>query len=487
MQALRAKGYHPYGLLRQPSRWFWRWLRFRRVVSSPYVLLAVSFLAAIAVGTQALRLPLATHGERLSLTDAAFTATSAVCVTGLTVTSTGQGFTLAGQVLILALIQFGGIGFVTLSTALLLQLRGRATLADRSYLCEYLGGDGAADPRSILRRVVPYTLAIEGLGAAVLALRLLFEPAPGTAWFQRLGQALWYGIFHSVSAFCNAGFALWDDSLVRFAADPLVTGTIMVLIVAGGLGFVVLVELRSVGRDWRAHRPWRLRYQTRLVLLGTAGLVFGGAIVLGLVERSNPETGAGRGGWEAAWQWLFQSVTCRTAGFNTVDLNAMAPASLLVMMGLMFVGASPGGTGGGVKVTTAWVLLTQFLWVFAPRHEPAVFGRSFTPGTLRNATAVALSAVALVGVGAALLLLFEGSAPRHVLPGIFLNIVFEVVSALGTVGLSLGLTPALSVSGKWVLIGLMFIGRIGPLGILAAALRQAEYHVQYPEETLTIG
>jgi len=451
------------------------------------VLLAVSFLTAIAVGTQALRLPLATHGDRLSWTDAAFTATSAVCVTGLTVTSTCHGFTLLGQMVILALIQFGGIGFVTLSTVLLLQLRGRATLADHSYLCEYLGGDGAADPRSILRRVVPYTLAIEGLGAAVLALRFLFEPAPGAPWFQRVGQALWGGIFHSISAFCNSGFALWDDSLVRFALDPLVAGTVMALIVAGGLGFVVLVELRSAWCERRAGRSWRLRYQTRLVLLGTVGLVFGGALLLALIERGNPETGAKCGWWEAAWLWLFQSVTCRTAGFNTVDLNAMAPASLMVMMGLMSVGAAPGGTGGGVKVTTLWVLLAQFLWVLAPRHEPALGGRSFSRATVRNATAVALSALALGALATALLLVFEGTAPRHSLPGLFLNIVFEVVSALGTVGLSLGLTPALSTPGKWVLMALMFIGRIGPLGILAAALRQTDYPVQYPEETLTIG
>jgi trk system potassium uptake protein TrkH len=479
--------FNRHHLALQPGRWFWRWRRFRRAAAKPYVVLAVSFVAAIALGAWALRLPGMARSGGLSWTDAAFTATSAVCVTGLTVKSTGLDFTPLGQVLILAMIQFGGIGFVTLSTMMFLQIRKKATLSDRSYLHEYLGADAADDPYHILRRVVTYIVAIEGAGAGLLFLRFLLEKDADRPWLRHIAQALWLGVFHSVSAFCNAGFALWDDSLVRFAADPFVNATMMALIVAGGLGFVVLAELHSGLGHWRAKRSWRPRFQTRLVLWGTAILVVGGALLLTLLEHRNPETSAGWGWGKALQVWLFQSVTCRTAGLNTVDLNALAPASLLVMMGLMFIGAAPGGTGGGVKVTTSWVLLSQFLWVFRPRREPSVRGRSFSRATIRNAAAVALSALALVLLGTVLLLVSEAHGPRHVARGAFLDILFEVVSALGTVGLSLGTTPTLSVPGKWVLIVLMFVGRVGPLGILAAALRQAQYQVEYPEETLNIG
>jgi trk system potassium uptake protein len=471
----------------QPSRRFWRWLRFRRAASSPYALLAVSFAVAIALGAQALRLPAAARGGVASWTDAVFTATSAVCVTGLTVRSTSQDFTPFGQLLILTLIQFGGIGFVTLSTLLFLQIRRKATLSDRSYIQEYLGADATDDPHYILRRVITYIAAIEGAGAGLLFLRFLPQKEVGVPWLRHAGHALWLGVFHSVSAFCNAGFALWDDSLAQYAADPLVNGTVMALIVAGGLGFVVLTELHSGLYQWRAGRSWRLRFQTRLVLWGTAILVVSGALLLAFLERGNPETTANWGWGKASQVWLFQSVTCRTAGLSTVDLNSLAPASLLVMMGLMFIGAAPGGTGGGVKVTTLWVLLSQCVWVFRPRREPSVWGRSFSRTTIRNAAAVALSALALVLLGTALLLVLEGHGPRHETRGAFLDILFEVVSALGTVGLSLGTTPTLSAPSKWVITALMFLGRIGPLGILAAALRQTEYHVQYPEETLNIG
>jgi len=365
-----------------PRKWFWRWVRTKKAFSNPYLLLATSFLAAIVVGAQLLATPWATTAGRLSRTDSWFAATSAVCVTGLTVKSTGQDFTFWGQLVILVLIQFGGIGFMTLSTMVFLGLRQRASLYEQSYLRDYYGADTSQNLPAMTRRVVSYIAWFEACAAALLFVRFALDKPQSLGWLAHLGRSLWAAIFHSISAFCNAGFSLWDDSLVRYSGDWLVNGVIMALIVGGGLGFFVLADLHAAVVAWRQGARARLRFQTRVILSLTVLLIVCGALLLGGLECANPETLAGRPWHGRILPCLFQSVTARTAGFNTVDLNKLAPASLLLIMALMFIGAAPGGTGGGVKVTTFGVLVAQVLWVFRPHREPTVMGRKPRDGLL---------------------------------------------------------------------------------------------------------
>jgi trk system potassium uptake protein TrkH len=468
-------------------KWFWRWFFLKKAVSNPYVLLVLSFLAVIGFGSILLAQPWATRSESLSWTNACFTSTSAVCVTGLTVKSTGQEFTFLGQVTILALIQFGGLGFMTLSTMMLLRLRKKASLYEQGYLRDYYGADTSERLPDVTRRVGSYIAWMEGIGSLLLFVRFAIDKPGGVDWLPHLVTSLWSAFFHSVSAFCNAGFSLWDDSLIRYSGDLLVNLVIMSLVLSGGLGFFVLADIHEAILNWWIDAPRKLRFQTRLVLTATAFLIIGGALLLAGLEYCNSRTVGERPWHQSLLISLFQSVTCRTAGFNTVDLNALVPPSILVMMVLMFIGAAPGGTGGGVKVTTFWVLLSQLSWVFHPAREPSFRGRSFNRATIRNAVSLTVCALLLVLIGVTLLLLFEQRVPRFESRGLFLDALFEVVSALGTVGLSMGLTPTLSDPGKWVLVVLMFLGRVGPLGLLSAALDHEEYDVRYPSESVSIG
>ncbi len=449
--------------------------RFWRSFSPPQ-LLAFSIASLILIGSGLLVLPASSAtGHGISYLDALFTATSAVCVTGLIVLDTPVDFSQLGHVIIMLLIQLGGLGYMTVSTVLAAALGRTITLQERMTLQE---GLNAQDLEGLVRfasGVLKLTLAFELTGAAILAAH----------WWSDLGpSALWYGLFHAVSAFNNAGFALWSDNLMQWRGDVTVNMVITLLIVAGGLGFFVLSELTHVRT-----RRIRLSVHTKIVLTASAVLLVGGALAIFALEASNPRTlGAG---WPlpervlAAW---FQSVTARTAGFNTIDIGGMTDAALFLTMALMFIGASPGSTGGGVKTTTFSITVAALWATVRGDADPTLFKRRLPAETVAKAFFVSLIAFLGLNVVAGLVLLTEG---RGLLPTLF-----ETTSAFGTVGLSMGghgqpvsLVAFFGSVGKLLIIGMMFMGRVGPLTLALALARRAAMRpkIRYPEGKVLIG
>jgi len=443
-----------------------------RVHLNPRQWLALSFLATIGVGTILLMLPVASSGDgSLALVDALFTATSAVCVTGLAVKDTAFDCSSFGEGVLLALIQIGGLGIMTISTSFILASGRRLAVSHRAELRDLLDEDSAEQARRLVVAIVEFTLFCEVVGALLLALH----------WTERCGgftRALWYGVFHAVSAFCNAGFALFSDSLVAFVGDPVVNAVMMALIVGGGMGFAVVLTLRDRWRRRRSryHRP--LPLSVRLALVVTAVLLAVGTLFCFFAEYDGALAGRPLG--EKFLAALFQSVTTRTAGFNTVDLNHLGPPTVAVFLLLMFIGASPGSTGGGVKTTTFGVLALTMRAGVTGRRNVTVFGRRIGDAQIARAFALLGLVAATVFVCTVLLLLTDRAPLTETL--------FEVVSATATVGLTLGLTPKLSVAGKLPLCFLMFVGRVGPLTLAMALAENPDRDlVTYPEERVVLG
>ena len=442
---------------------------------TPGRLLIASFLVLIAVGTLLLKLPWSTPPDQpIGWLDALFTATSASCVTGLVVRDTGAGFTGFGQAVIVGLIQAGGLGIMSFSLLILSLLRGRPTFAQRAVYEQTLAGRAQPDVMPLLRLVFLFTFGAEAVGAVLLAVRLVPELG--------IGRGAWAAVFHAVSAFCNAGFALWPDSLVRYRADAWINLVVMALIVLGGLGFFVVWELvRERGR-WR-----RLSVHSRLALSMSALLIVVGTGIFWLLEAGNTLFGLTRG--EQLLASLFQGVTPRTAGFNTIDFGSLTPATLFFVTILMFIGGSPGSTAGGIKTTTFGVLLVATLTRFRGHRNANVFGRTLTRETIGNTAAIALGGMLTVVVGIFVLLLAE--LPTRAVEqdsAVFISLYFEAVSALGTVGLSTGVTGFLEPQSRLVVTILMFLGRLGPLTVassLAAASTLRDW--QYPKEDVVVG
>jgi trk system potassium uptake protein TrkH len=450
-------------------------LRRRRSLS-PAQFLASSFLAIIAVGGVLLSLPIAAaEGRHISTIDAFFTSVSAVCVTGLIAVDTPVDFSVFGQFVVLLLIQAGGLGYMTLSTVFVSALGRSVTIQERLTLQEALN---VQDMEGLVRfagTVLKLTLVFEGVGALVLALR--WWPVMGP------GDALWHGVFHAVSAFNNAGFALWSDNFTAWRGDVTVNVVITALIIAGGLGFFVWAELIGL-----RHRQVRLSVHTRLVLLATTALLVGGTLAFLVLEWSNPRTLGPLSPIDrllAAW---FQSVTARTAGFNTIDIGAMTAPALFVMMALMFIGASPGSTGGGVKTTTFSITLVALWSTVRGADDTVVFKRRLAPELVAKAFFISLIAFVALNSVAWLLLLTEGRE--------LLKTLFETTSAFGTVGLSMGesgapvsLSAFFSPVGKLLIMAMMFIGRVGPLTLAIAVAKRslARAKLQYPEGKILIG
>jgi trk system potassium uptake protein TrkH len=436
--------------------------------------LAISFLAMIAVGTLLLTFPAATRdGSVTGIIDALFTATSATCVTGLIVLSTPGHWSGFGQAVILVLLQLGGLGIMTFSASLAVVLGRRLGLGERRTVSDIVGESRDIDIARVLRYIVTFTLVAEGIGAVLLLTRLLPD-------FPTWTGALWNAAFHSVSAFCNAGFSLFEDSLVRYHSDPVINLVIMALIIAGGLGFVVVRELlnRDTLRLGPARNLRRLSSHARLVLVTTTTLTAAGVIVFFFTEYDRALAGLPTATKLLAA--LFQSVTARTAGFNTVPLGTLHPATLFLWGVLMFIGASPGGTGGGIKTSTFAILVLSVKDRVFGREDVSFGRRVITRDVVYRATAIAAVAAAIVGLFFALLLLTE-RAP-------FQNLLFETLSAFGTVGLSTGLTPELSQTGKVAVAVLMYIGRLGPLTLaLAMRPRRAAVAIGYPDARVMVG
>jgi trk system potassium uptake protein TrkH len=443
---------------------------------SPPQLFALSILGLILLGTLLLVMPAASGtDQRISFVDALFTATSAVCVTGLIVRDTPVDFSTLGQVIILLLIQLGGLGYMTVSTLLAVALGRSITLQERLTLQESLN---AQDLEGLVRfagTVFKLTLAFELTGAAILAAR----------WWSELGtRALWYGWFHSVSAFNNAGFSLWSDNLVRWRADLAVNAVITTLIICGGLGFLVLSELSP-----RRARTIKVSLHTKLVLTATTALLVGGTIAFLTLEWSNPRIfGGGLPFSERLLVAWFHSVTARTAGFNTIDIGGMTEAGLFIMMALMFIGASPGGTGGGVKTTTFSITVAALWATVRGDQETTIFKRRLPSDVVAKAFFVSLIAFLGLNVVAGVVLVSQN---RGLLPTLF-----ETTSAFGTVGLSMGergsvlsLAGSFTPFGKLLIAGMMFMGRVGPLTLALALARRTivKGKLRYPEGKVLIG
>jgi len=437
---------------------------FRR----PAQLIAASFATIIASGTLLLSFPAASAtGVAVAPIDALFTATSATCVTGLIVVDTPSAFSTFGHAVILALIQAGGLNIMVLSAFTALLLGSSLGLRGQRALAEVLELPGARTAGHLATFIVASTVAIEAVGAVALAVA-----------FWRHGfavpEAVWRGVFHAVSAFCNAGFALQTDSLTIFKQDSIVLTAFAALIVLGGLGFAVLASL------WTAVTGRRQRFlsvHVRIVAWATAVLVVAGWILFAAAEWRHSL--AGLSTTDKVANALFQSVTPRTAGFNSVDLALFHPVTVLLMLVLMFVGASPGGTGGGIKTTTAAVLLGAVPAMLRGGDRVELFRHTVPLTAVYRSAAIATVAALMVTVGTAALVVTDR------LP--LVPAVFEVTSALGTVGLSLNVTPALSVPGKIVISLVMFIGRIGPLTAALLLGRAAAVRLERPDARIMVG
>jgi len=451
--------------------------RITRFELPPATALILYYLVSIGVGTFLLSLPWASTADPLGWLDALFTATSAQCVTGLVVVDTGSRFTLFGQGVILLLIQTGGLGITTFSVYLFFYLRQRVGLRGRWFVQATLLHSPVESLPDLIRTIFRLTLIIEGLGTALLA--VVFVPEQG--W----GAGLWSALFHSISAFCNAGFSLYSDSLIRYASHPLVNVTIMVLIVLGGLGFLVLSELIVLARQRQGRR--RLSLHSRLVLVTTVVLIVGGTLVMALLESGTllQQLPAG----ESFWVLLFQSVTARTAGFNTIDLNRLGVPTLFFMMFLMFVGGSPGSAAGGIKTTSLALFAAILYGRLRGFGHTNIWRRTIPDETATRTLTLVMLAMLVVMVALLALLGVELQGQATASSGqAFINYAFEAMSAFGTVGLSLGVTSSLSVGGKLIIIGLMFLGRVGILTVAFAFLQRAESHpARYSEENIMIG
>jgi trk system potassium uptake protein TrkH len=440
----------------------------------PIALLAASFASLVATGTALLLLPAATtDGHGLPFVNALFTAASAACVTGLTVIDLGSVLTRFGQVVVLVLIQLGGLGIMTFYAGLASALGVKLTLAQRRSLSMSVEQPKGFELAHTLRYVLLLTIVAELAGTALLYPRMASR-------FASAGESLFAATFHSISAFCNAGFGLFPDNLVSFQDDWLVNLTVIGLIVLGGIGFSVAHELisrRSLRRSPRA--TWRqITTHTRLVLVVTAFLIVLATSLFLVFEHQNALAGLPAGTKFLAS--LFQAVTPRTAGFNTVSLASLQPITILTWVLLMFIGASPGGTGGGIKTTTAAVLLLSVRSQFRGRGDVEYGGRTIPKVTVFRAAAV------LVLSALALLLAFGTLLVTERQP--FSDLLFETASAFGTVGLSTGITPLLSAAGKLVLAALMYVGRIGPLTfVLAMRARERTSSIVYPTTQIMVG
>jgi trk system potassium uptake protein len=437
------------------------------------------FLFIILWGTFVLLLPQSTVAGRIPFIDALFTATSAVCVTGLTVVDIGTTFTLTGQLAILALIQLGGIGVAFFAILFGFVFTGRINIGQKSLFSSTMTPHAQWDIWGVFRIIFVVTVTVELIGAVLIAIPMM-EVVGGDPV-----RAFYYGLFHAVSAFCNAGFSLLPENLMAVKHHPLAIIPVMSLVVIGGIGFFVIDDLLQIVRTRRRHP---LTLHTKIVLVTTALLIVGGAALIGLSEFRN--TFAGESTGFMVMNCLFNSITPRTAGFNTVNIGDMLNPSIFIVIVLMFIGASPASTGGGVKTSTFAVIILLIRSQFRGSDTVSAFRRTIPTDTVLQAHIIMALSTAIVIVMTLLVVSFDlvGAPAKVVSRGIFISSLFETISAFGTVGLSMGITPYLGWASKFFISVTMFIGRVGPLTMLLAMQRRAgSVHFAYSEENLMVG
>ena len=449
----------PLAMARVPSRFH----------NMPFALLVYGFAGIIALGALLLWLPVSSKsGEFTSFLNALFTSTSAVCVTGLAVVDTGTYWSSFGQGVILVLIQIGGLGFMTGATLLLLAFGRRIGLKQKLLIGDSLGVEKLGGLMPLVIGIAVFTLVVESFGAVIFYARFSSQSPPSTA--------AWQSIFHAVSAFNNCGLDIFGNfrSLTDYQGDPLVLLTTAALIILGGISFIVVIDV------FGARRFNRLSLDGKIVLTTTLALLALGTIVI-LVTEFNNELTLGPMSWpQKVLDAFFQSVTPRTAGFNVIAIGSMAVYSLFFTIMLMFVGGASGSTAGGIKVNTFGMLLATVWSTIRGKEHPGAFGREFRPQQTHRALTVAMLSLGLVGIVTLVLTITEKSD--------FIKVLFETVSAFGTVGLSTGITPSLSLAGKLIITITMFAGRLGPLTLALSLIQSQEPSAyRYPQGDVRIG
>lgn len=459
-----------------------RRIDLQQTIFNPAQLFIFSFVLIILTGAMLLSLPNATRGG-ISFIDALFTSTSAVCVTGLTVVDTATQYTFLGQSIIMALIQIGGLGIMTFASYLTYFFRGGSSFENQLVLSQINQDARVGEVFRTLKNILLTTLSIEALGAAIIYFSIPESQYPG------LSDRFFFAVFHSISGFCNAGFSTLTNNLyetpVRYAYALQLT--IAILVILGGIGFPILFNLLTYGRTElfgqirdrftgtrHLRRPWQLNLQTRIVLITTGILLLFGTLVIYVLEDQHAlMEHSGFGKWATAF---FNATSPRTAGFNNVDMTNLQFPTVLIILFLMWVGASPGSTGGGIKTTTFAIGTLNFLSLARGKDRIELYRREISPLVIRRAFAVISLSLALIGLGILLLAVFDSTKS-------FYHIAFECFSAYGTVGLTLGITPLLSIPGKIVIILLMFIGRVGMLTLLIGFLPKHRHKAyNYPTD-----
>ena len=444
-------------------------------------ILALGFMGVILAGGVLLSLPFCNR-QPITFSDALFTSTTAVCVTGLVTVTPAVQFTLAGQIILLILIQIGGLGIIACAVGFLLLLRRQITVKERIVIQETYNMEAPGGMVAMILRVIKGTLAVETAGAVLYAFR--FIPEFGVL------RGIWYAVFHAVSAFCNAGIdILGDTSFQKYVGDPIINITTVLLIIVSGIGFSVWQDLISNGRRIRRreipNKWWftRLRLHSKLAIVTTLILLIGGTVCIFLMERNNPAT---LGNLSTGEKWMaafFHSTSTRTAGFATVSQSGLYTQSKFLSCILLFIGGSPGGTAGGVKTTTVAMVVLTCLSVFRGGEQVECFGRRLSGKNIRMGFAVIMTAVTVLFAGTIAITVFDPQVP-------FIDILYEAFSAVGTVGLTADLTPTLSSASHMVLIVMMYIGRIGPISLallFGGMSKPKERARELPEQRIMVG
>ncbi len=428
----------------------------------------LGFAIAIILGSLILLIPQMTQNGKISYIDAVFTSTSAICVTGLVVQDTPTYFTDLGKIVILIFMQIGGLGIMTVGSIFGLILGRKIQIRDRFYINTSFGAKQPFSASKFFMVIAGTTFTIEFIAFIIMTAILHFKQ------FYPLKASMTFSLFHTVSAFCNAGFSLYSNSLQSFSSDIPLNLIFMVLIVLGGIGFPVISEIITF------RRVKHFSLHAKVVMITTASLILIGAVMFFLLEFNNPESIAGRPLSTKILSSFFQSITARTAGFNTINTASLNVATIFFLAFFMFIGASPGGTGGGIKTTTFVAVTAGGLSSIRGRSEVTLLKRKLPTSLIYRALTLTITAIALIIISTIGILVFERYSLKEVL--------FEVISAFGTVGLSTGITPALSTPSKIILILTMYIGRIGISTLsVAIAIRGIVNKITHPEETITIG
>ncbi len=443
-----------------------------RLKLQPAQVVLLSFGGWILLGALVLMLPVSANpGKSVSFIDAIFMSTSATCVTGLATVSLVDDLSVFGQMVLLVLLQVGGLGIMTLSSSIAVIMGRNLQMREQVIMQDVLDTTGSEELLKLVVNIIQYTFAIEFIGALLLTIGFYQEGF-------EIGQSIYFGFFHSISAFCNAGFALWNNSLEDFKFSPLIHFSVSFLILIGGLGFSVIKELLVTVREKRKIR--NLSVHSKIVLTTHFMFLIGGTLYLFFGEYLQAFNDYSM--WEKFQVAFFQSTTTRTAGFNTINFAILQPHCIYLMILFMFVGASPGSTGGGVKTTTFAILLQSVTATLKGKQDVEFFERTIPAQTVVKSIAIFIICIIVVSVGVLVMTRVEPDKS-------FLSLLFEVVSAFGTVGLSLGITPFLSVIGKLCIVVLMFLGRVGPLTLVLAVGSRVVLprEVEYPEGKVLIG